>query len=75
MNVDQIREQAKSEAIITVSHSETIKLVPGEEFFGKLRAGSSIFMFFAVDPPSDKNTQIEFSQCLGDTSYGMITAE
>jgi hypothetical protein len=47
--------ETSAEAIITISHSSAIKLVPNEEYFGQLNEGKAVFNVFKLNPPYGKS--------------------
>jgi hypothetical protein len=55
-NTPPLGFDSSAEAIITLSSSRIMKLVPGEEFFGELKSGSLSFALFKIDPPTGLNT-------------------
>lgn len=53
---NQIEESAT--AILTISSTQIVKLVPGEEFFSEFKEETSKFSVFKIDPPADKHAII-----------------
>lgn len=51
-------------AVVTITHSQMIKIMPNVEYYGELPKSSS-FSLFTVDPPVDRQVYIEYSSCLG----------
>jgi hypothetical protein len=59
--------------MITVSYTRVTKLAAGEDYHGELLEGYYRFHLFKFTNPGKEITKISFSQCLGQSSFAVVS--